>query len=108
MCKVFFSQGTQMIHEEKKGKALTSQMPKQDEIDLVHKLLLHPAGYDIDIEGQLWVRRYEHPRWAVEWDQMGLGCDAVKGIEVKEFDDPLLAAEFFVEKRYEMQLGLDQ
>jgi hypothetical protein len=97
-----------MIHEEKKGNALTNQMPKQQEIDLIHNLLLHPAGYDIDIEGQLWVRRYEHPMWAVEWEVWDKDSSKLGGVKVVEFDDPLLAAEFFVEKRYELQLGLDQ
>jgi|ERR1017187_5966435 hypothetical protein len=98
-----------MIHEEKKGSTLTNQMSKQDEIDLIHKLLLHSAGYDIDIEGQLWVRRYEWPQWAVEWEVwLHDGTDVPYKIEVMEFDDPLLAAEFFVNKRYELHIGLDQ
>ena len=96
-----------MIHEEKKGKALTSQMPKQDEIDLVHKLLLHPSGYDIDNSGVIWVRRYEHPQWCVEWEIWDKDSSKHGNIEVMEFDDPLLAAEFFVNERYELQIGLD-
>jgi hypothetical protein len=76
-------------------------MNKEQEIDLIHKLLLHPAGYNIDIDGKLLVREYEWPQWAVEWDDDDLN------IHVAEFENALDAATFFVNKRHEMQLGLD-
>ena len=79
-------------------------MDQDTEIDVVHKLLLLPAGYDIDIEATLWVRRYEHPMWAVEWETEG---HTKSKVDVKEFDSPLEAAKFFVAKRHEMKLGLE-
>ena len=78
-------------------------MNKEEEIQLVHNLLLHPAGFDIDIDGVLWVRRYEHPKWAVEWSPPS---DTSK-VEVQEFDNALDAAIFFVNMRHERQMGLD-
>lgn len=73
----------------------------EQEVELIHQLLLLPAGYDIDIEAALWVRRYEYPMWAVEWE-----TDTSK-IEVKEFESALEAAKFFVSKRKELKLGLE-
>lgn len=78
-------------------------MNRDQEIILVHNLLRHPAGFDIDIAGLLWVRQYEWPQWAVEWTDPS---DTSK-VEVREFDNVLSAAIFFVDKRYEMELGLD-
>lgn len=71
------------------------------EIELIHELLLLPAGYDIDIGGMLWVRRYEEPKWAVEWET-GTGQTGVR-----EFTDPKEAAEFFVAEKNRRKLGLD-
>ncbi len=74
------------------------------EIELVYNLLLHPCGYDIDIVGVLWVRQYEYPTWAVEWE---IHYDTNK-VGVKEFDNALDAARFFVTKRHELGIGLDK
>lgn len=86
-------------------------MDRESEIDLVYKLLSHPAGYDIDIEGSLWVRRYEYPMWAVEWEvphekQINEVVTKTK-VEVKEFENVLEAAIFFVDKRHDLKLGID-
>ena len=78
-------------------------MTIEDEIELVYDLLSHPAGFDIDIAGLLWVRQYEWPQWAVEWNTP---ADTSK-IEVQEFNNALDAATFFVAKRYELGYGLD-
>lgn len=78
-------------------------MTREEEVQLVHNLLEHPAGFDVDIAGILWVRRYEHPKWAVEWETSGKAAD----IHVEEFDTSLEAAVYFVNKRHEMKLGLD-
>jgi hypothetical protein len=77
-------------------------MTREEEIQLVHNLLLHPAGFDIDIAGLLWVRQYEWPRWAVEWEVHGH-----TDLHVEEFDSALDAATFFVNMRHERELGLD-
>lgn len=76
-------------------------MNQQKEIELICQLLTHPAGYSIDNSGLICVRRYEHPMWAVEWEN-----DYGK-LDVKEFDNPLDAATFFINKRHKMKLGLD-
>lgn len=80
---------------------------RQDEIDKVTLLLQHPCGYGVDQSGVLWVRRYEHPMWAVEWEVDNYLDPKKTRIEVKEFDTPYAAATFFVNKRHEMELGLD-
>jgi hypothetical protein len=87
-------------------------MERELEVLLVKNLLDHPAAYDVDIEGTLWVRRYEYPMWAVEWEapiepkQINESLVKTK-TEVKEFNSTLEAAIFFVNKRHEMKLGLD-
>lgn len=80
-------------------------MTREEEVNLINLLLQHPAGYDIDIQGTLWVRRYEYPVWAVEWEVQD-GSPFIN-VEVKEFNSTLEAAKFFVDKRYEMKMGLD-
>ena len=78
-------------------------MTREEEIQLVYNLLIHPGGYTIDMDGSIWIRRYEIPRWAVEWDiYPNDPC-----IEVQEFDDPMEAAKFFVNKRHENKSGLE-
>lgn len=78
-------------------------MNRDQEIKLIYNLLRHPAGFDIDIAGLLWVRQYEWPQWAVEWEHPS---DNSK-IELEEFNSALEAATFFVDKRHERELGLD-
>lgn len=74
-----------------------------DEIQMVYKLITHPAGFDVGNSGILNIRRYEYPVWAVEWEIFS----SDRYTEVKEFEDPMEAATFFIHKRYEMYLGLD-
>jgi hypothetical protein len=83
---------------------------KQKEIELIAQVLTHPSGYDIDNGGVIWVRRYEYPKWCVEWERWveDEQSFANNEIEVREFNDPLSAATFFVNKRYELGIGLDQ
>lgn len=78
---------------------------KEEEIEIVYQAITHPAGFDVDIAGVLLVRQYEHPQWAVEWENYDNSHN--REISVKEFDDPKEAARFFVEKRHEMEIGLD-
>lgn len=75
-------------------------MNVEEEVKLVCNLLCDPAGYDVDIAGMLCVRQYEYPIFAVEWEvPEDLYTPGNKKIEVKEFDNPLDAAKFFVEKK---------
>ena len=76
-------------------------MDIKNEIKLVHEIITHPSGFDLDIAGILCIRRYEHPLWAVECE------NNEHKLEVKEFDDPLEAATYFVEFRHKLELGLD-
>lgn len=83
-------------------------MNKEKEIELVYQIIIHPAAFDLDIAGILCVRRYEHPQWAVEWESYYNPHSEPKSeTEVREFDDPKEAAKFFVEKRHELEIGLD-
>lgn len=83
-------------------------MTIEEEIQIVYNAIIHPAGFDFDIAGQLCIRRYEYPVWAVEWESdFNSHTNPKSLIEVKEFDDAVQAAKFFVEKRHEMQIGLD-
>jgi hypothetical protein len=83
--------------------------PSLDELNqeelLIYYVLSYPAGFDIDIAGLLWARRYEYPEWAVEWEEEDKHGN--KNIKVKEFKYPASAAVFFVKKRHELELGLD-
>ena len=78
---------------------------KEDEVELVFMAITHPAGFDFDIGGTLCIRRYEYPIWAVE-EEVTFGGNVGK-YNIKEFDDPRKAAEYFVERRHALQLGLD-
>lgn len=78
-----------------------------EEIQSVYRMLVHPAGFDVDIDGILWVRRYDDLIWAVEWEVWANDGSKSERIEVREFDIALDAAVFFVQKRHEMKLGLD-
>lgn len=79
--------------------------PLLDEVIGVFNIINHPCGYDIGWGGVLTIRRYEAPKWAVEWDVWV--SDTERKLEVKELDNPMDAASFFVMKRHELKLGLD-
>jgi len=57
----------------------------RDEIDMVYNMLMLDAGYDIGIAGVLWVRRYEHPMWAVEWES----DPSVSGSKIRSVSFPI-------------------
>lgn len=79
-------------------------MNKKQEIELVHDIITHPAGFDMGNSGILTIRQYECPIWAVEYET---GLYPNKILDVREFSNPMVAAIFFVEKRHQLQLGLD-
>ena len=81
----------------------------KEEIDLVYNLIIHSAGFDVDIGGLISIRRYEHPVWAIEWEEYYNPHDngGTSEMEVLEFDDPHKAAECFVELRHKTKVGLD-
>ena len=72
---------------------------RDNEVKLIHDLILHPAGFSIESCGDLCIRRLEDPRWCVSWEPHSK-------TEIV-FENSLEAVEFFVDKRSELQLGLD-
>ncbi len=83
-------------------------MTIEDEIELLIPVLLHPAGFDIDLGGTLCIRPiYEQcspEYWEVDWeqDEDGMRCQYHK-----TFSNLREATTFFVEKRRYMCSGLD-
>jgi len=81
---------------------------KEDEINLLIDLLSHPAGFDVDLAGVLCIRPVDEcsppVRWEVDWE-----TDLSKpgDYQHQEFEDLLSAAVFFVNKRHELEYGLD-
>ena len=73
-------------------------MSKDEEVDLIIRVICHPAGFDIGLFGGLISIRSHCDGYEVAWDE---------GKEYKDFVTLQAAAEFFVDKRYELQLGLD-
>lgn len=77
----------------------------EDEIKLIIMFLSHPGGFDIDMAGILGLRPIDEccppQRWEVNWEE------GINNNLYKEFDDLSSAVEFFVEKRHELELGLD-
>jgi hypothetical protein len=82
---------------------------KEQEIELVYQVITHPAGYILDLFGNmLYIRSYfveTGTEWEVTWEDIQEGSVVVDSF--KQFLDAREAATFFVEKRYEMQLGID-
>ena len=78
----------------------------QDEIELIEKVLLHPAGFIIDMFGGLLsVQPTEHEAFGVMYDP-----DYTDGARPEQqywFHSAREAAEMFVELRIRYQIGLD-
>jgi hypothetical protein len=74
------------------------------EVDFVTSVLTHPAGFDLDIFGLLWVRPTDQATFEVEWEDL---VDDKKVTGHESFTDPQLAAQCFVQKRAEYRLGVD-
>lgn len=81
-------------------------MTIEEEIDHLVKFLQHPAGFDVDMAGQLCIRPvYETTQhWEVDWEEIE-GTINLKFYKL--FGDLKEAATFFVEKRHYLCLGLD-
>lgn len=78
-------------------------MNKQDEIQLVRLVLTHPAGFNLDLfGGMLNIRTTDQNTIEVEWEE--LNGKKYKSFSLTELDQ---ACEYFVEKRYDMELGID-
>lgn len=69
-------------------------------------ILNHPAGYDVGLFAMLSIRSH-CDGYEVAWDKAADGSDPYNKEFYKDFSDLDEAVEFFVNKRYEMELGLD-
>lgn len=79
-------------------------MNREEEIDLIKRLISHPAGFDLGLFTLLTIRSHSDG-FEVAWGEVfemnaGIG-------PYKDFVDLQEAVEFFVDKRQELQLGLD-
>lgn len=82
---------------------------KEKEIILIHQVITHPAGYILNLFGNMLnIRSYSTEfgtEWEIAWEEVLDGSVIVDSF--KQFRDAMEAATFFVEKRFSMQLGID-
>jgi hypothetical protein len=76
-----------------------------DEINIVSQLISLPAGYDLGYGCLIGIKTYSHPKWVVEWEHWF--HNEQRKLEFCEFDNAKDAAEFFVNKRHELKIGLE-
>lgn len=87
-------------------------MSKAEEINLVKAVIDHPAGFDLDLFGGMLIIRStggpmnDEETIEVEWDFM-IEAKANVGTQSFPKTESLAAATFFVEKRHELQCGID-
>jgi len=81
-------------------------MNREEEIEFVKKIISHPAGFNLGLFAELTIRSHSDG-FEVAWDGAADGTDEYNKDYYKDFTDLHKAAEFFVDKRREMQLGLD-
>jgi hypothetical protein len=79
---------------------------KEDEIKLIYQVITHPAGFNIDMFGNYLGIRSHCDGYEVTWQEMmdGMVCEWNKEFS---HDEAMDAVIFFVEKRYELQCGVD-
>jgi hypothetical protein len=81
----------------------------EQEIELIYQAITHPAGYLLSLFGNmLYIRSYfvgATQEYEVVWEKVIEG--GVVMDSYKQFLDAKEATIFFVEKRQEMQLGID-
>lgn len=81
-------------------------MSREEEIKLIKEVLKHPAGFNIGLFAALSIRSHSDG-FEVAWDKAADGTDEYNKDYYKDFISLQEAVEFFVDKRREMQLGLD-
>lgn len=83
-------------------------MTIEEEIERLIQFLSHPAGFNANMAGLLTIRPTDEgcppTYWAVDWEDQQ---DGMTLEYEKEFSSLQEAAQFFVEKRRYMCLGLD-
>lgn len=79
---------------------------KDQEIEILHKVLILAPGYNIDLFGEMLYIRSHCDGYEVGWEAIedGMQCNWHKEFA---YDESMDAVIFFVEKRYELQLGID-
>lgn len=84
-------------------------MNVEEEIDFVVKVITHPAGYDLDLFGSMCVRPTDQGVWCVSWEENVEIEDCKFKVEEIEkcFPTAREAAEFFVKKRIQDEIGID-
>lgn len=81
----------------------------RDEILAIYKLLTHPAGFDINLYGDLLtVRSTDQNTYEVEWSDDALPEEGMaNSFCYRSFKSPLRAAATFVHYRHAWKLGED-
>jgi len=77
---------------------------KEDEIKMVQTIIDHPAGFIVDLFGKMLYIRTTESNWEVTWEML---LDEQIVDSYKAFTSSEEAVRFFVEKRHELQLGID-
>lgn len=83
-------------------------MTIDEEVEHLVAFLSHPAGFDVDMSGLLCIRPIDESsppqHWEVDWTGVedGMECEYHK-----QFTSLQEAAQFFVEKRRYLVIGLD-
>lgn len=81
----------------------------EQEIELVYQVITHPAGYLLDLFGNmLYIRSYfvgTYQEYEISWEEIVDGGTVMNSF--KQFLDAREASTYFVNKRHEMQLGMD-
>lgn len=79
---------------------------KQEEIDLIYKVITHPAAFIIDLFGGLLSIRSHSDGYEVAWKEYidDMECEFHRDFR---HDETMDAVIFFVEKRFDHQCGID-
>lgn len=79
---------------------------KDEEIELIHKVITHPAAFAIDMFGDLLTIRSHCDGYEVAWKEFldGMECNFHRDFRHEE---SMEAATFFIEKRYQLECGID-
>lgn len=81
-------------------------MNREEEIDLIKKIINYPAGFDLSLFCLISIRSHSDG-YEVAWTDDHHDDVSDFKSPSKDFLDLQEAVEFFVDKRYELQLGLD-
>ena len=81
-------------------------MTKEEEIALIKNIITHPAGFNLGLHMLLTIRSHSDG-FEVAWGKAAKCIDEYDKNYYKDFTDAQEAAEFFVNKRHELELGID-